>query len=321
MTHRPDIFQRIRHGCRYVDSRARHVTIDESALRDYAGRLADELPVSPGCDDAPGECDEDLVAFVLTLDAVNFGSGYFPTLQPVGGHGGYWLIHRRLQRHFERRGPIAPRKLQSFTPADCAQLFGQPLDRPGPGELMGLFARSFSELGAFVCEQFGGEFCDLVAAADHSAARLVGLLAQIPSYRDTADYRGRTVPFYKRAQITAADLHLFLGADGFGQFEDIDRLTVFADNQVPHVLRTDGVLRYSTRLAERIDAGRLLEPGSPEEVEIRACTVHAVEQLVAELQRRGVEANPLDVDQLLWHRGERPDYRRTPAHLTRTTAY
>ena len=78
--------------------------------------------------------------------------------------------------------------------------------------------------------------------------------------------------FWKRAQIAANDLALA----GVADFADLDRLTIFADNLVPHVLRVDGVLRYDPALAARIDAGELLPPGE-EEREIRACAVHACE--------------------------------------------
>ena len=40
--------------------------------------------------------------------------------------------------------------------------------------------------------------------------------------------------FYKRAQIVASDLALA----GVAEFDDLDRLTIFADNLVPHVLRS-----------------------------------------------------------------------------------
>ena len=40
-------------------------------------------------------------------------------------------------------------------------------------------------------------------------------------------------------------------------------------------------LVYDDALAGRIERGELLAPGSPEEVEIRACGVHAVELLAA----------------------------------------
>ena len=90
------------------------------------------------------------------------------------------------------------------------------------------------------------------------------------------------MPFLKRAQIAAADL----ARAGVAAFRDLDRLTMFADNLVPHVLRVDGMLTYDAELLDRIERGELIEHGSPEEVEIRACALHAVELIVAE-QRAG----------------------------------
>ena len=97
---------------------------------------------------------------------------------------------------------------------------------------------------------------------------------------------------------------------------------MFADNLVPHVLRLSGVLRYDEGLLARIEAEELLEPGSTEEVEIRAVAVHAVEQVVAALHDEGhTEATAGQVDMALWHRGGRPEAKAHPRHRTRTTAY
>ncbi|MGI8429722.1 MAG: queuosine salvage family protein [Solirubrobacteraceae bacterium] len=84
---------------------------------------------------------------------------------------------------------------------------------------------------------------------------------------------------------------------------------MFADNLVPHVLRLDGVLRFKPGLVRRIDRGEPIEHGSPEEVEIRACALHAVELIVA--SRPGSTA--ADIDHLLWHRGANPCYKSSPA--------
>jgi hypothetical protein len=119
------------------------------------------------------------------------------------------------------------------------------------------------------------------------------------------------VGFWKRAQIAANDLSLA----GAVELADVDRLTAFADNLVPHVLRVDGVLVYDERLAARIDAGELLPPGE-EEREIRACAVHACELIAAEL---GVPPRVLDV--WLWDRGQGPRYKERPRHRTRTVFY
>jgi hypothetical protein len=132
-------------------------------------------------------------------------------------------------------------------------------------------------------------------------------------FEDVSVYEGIRVPFLKRAQIAAADLD----RAGVASFPDLDRLTMFADNLVPHVLRLDGVLRFDPGLVERIERQELIEHGSPQEVEIRACAVQAVEMIVA--ARPGTTA--AEVDQLLWLRGQGPRYKAVPRHRSRCTAY
>ena len=108
---------------------------------------------------------------------------------------------------------------------------------------------------------------------------------------------------------------------GPGRFDDLDRLTIFADNLVPHVLRVDGVLRYDRALADRIDREELLAPGSPEEVEIRAVAVDAVERLGEQLRAAGHPVTSMGLDQVLWRRGGGPRYKSIPRHRARTRAY
>jgi Queuosine salvage protein len=119
------------------------------------------------------------------------------------------------------------------------------------------------------------------------------------------------VGFYKRAQIAASDLALA----GVAAFDDLDDLTIFADNLVPHVLRCEGVLVYEDGLAAHIDAGRLLRPG-PQEREIRGCAVHACAQIA---QRTGMSER--DLDNALWYRGQLPEYKARPRHRCRTVYY
>ena len=65
----------------------------------------------------------------------------------------------------------------------------------------------------------------------------------------------------------------------FGEFDDINSITIFADYIVPAVLRELGILKYESNLCCSIDSNREIVPGSEEEVEIRACSVHAVEKM------------------------------------------
>ena len=140
------------------------------------------------------------------------------------------------------------------------------------------------------------------------------MLAGWDAFADVSAYGGRDIPLFKRAQLAAADLD----RAGAARFPDQDRLTLFADNLVPHVLRVDGLLRLDPDLARAIDAGELLVHDSPEEVELRACAVHAAELLSKATQDR---LRPVDLDYVLWNRGQEPRYKAIPRPRSRTTAY
>jgi hypothetical protein len=317
-----DLFERIRAAAGRVAERARWVRIDAEGLERFAATLARESPVEPAADPAHHALadPEQTLAYVVTLDAINFGSGWFPVLRKRSGQSGYLTIASALKRRFERCGAWSAAALRRLDAEDCARVFDQ-RDDPEARELMALFARALAELGELLERRYGGSFAALVEAADGSAARLVRSLCAMPCYRDLAWHRGEPVPLYKRAQITASDLALVFGGRGWGRFDDLSELTLFADNLVPHVLRCEGVLRYADELARQIDEGRLLAAGGEPEVEIRAVAVHAVELLVRCLGAEGLCVRAHQLDQRLWQRGQRPEIKAHPRHRARSVYY
>ena len=294
----------IRSACAQVAREAQHVRIVEQAIPAYVRSLPAESPPAP--DLAPGASDEQRAAFGLQLNAVNFGSGWFPTLRKPAGLSGF----RTVEAGLKARGPWSAAALTRVDHAEAAHTFG---GQDPEHELMGLFARALNELGEHVLERHAGSFLGLARCGDGSAVRLAERLARLPMWHDASPYGRRTVPFFKRAQLAAADLHL----QGIAPARDVAALTLFADNLVPHVLRIDGVLEFEAALVARIERGELLEHDSAEEVEIRACAVHAVELLVAAHERTTATA----VDNTLWQRGGGARYKARPRHRARTTAY
>jgi len=319
----PSLFDCIRARCAEVTRRAQHVRIDTPGLEALADRLADE-PGAPASHDPAREArgsDAETVAFVLTLDAINFGSGWFPHLAKPPGASGYLTIAGALKRRFEREGSFSAAELVALDAGAMADLLGQDPSVPELRTLMELFAQALRDLGSLVARRFGGRFEGLVESADGSAARLVAQLAKMPLYADVSHYAELELPFYKRAQITVADLALAFQGKGPGAFEDIDELTIFADNLVPHVLRMQGVLAYDEALAARIEAGTLLPAGCEEEIEIRACALHAVERCAEIAAGNGHVIPVRQLDWLLWTRGQSPEMKSSPRHRTRTTFY
>jgi hypothetical protein len=316
------LFDRIRSACAEVARRARTVRIDEEGLESLAGLLAREREPARGADPAHHQLGDPgaTLAFVVTMDAVNFGSGYFPRLRKRPGLSGYLTLSTCLRDRFSREGPWSAEDLRRLTAADCASVFGQDPE-PAVDELMGLFARALCDLGRFLLERHGGRFEGPVEAAGGSAERLVCELAAMELYQDVARHGELEVPFYKRAQITCLDLAIALDGEGLGRFGDLDQLTLFADNLVPHVLRMLGVLVYDPELVRRIEAEELIASRSLEEVEIRAVAVHAVERLSQACARRGFEVRPHQLDTILWTRGQTPEIKSRPRHRTRCTFY
>jgi hypothetical protein len=284
----------VRRHCAAIAAAARWVRIDGSAPV-AAGGIAGLDPEIHFLD-APAE---EVARYVLVLDAINFGSGWFPTLRVDGGESPTDAITRRLTDHARfHGGPWTAAELRALDASAVAHVLGQDPSH----ELMGLYARALNQLGGWLGERGALEAID---DAGGSADRFARALASgMPFFDD----RG----FYKRAQIAANDLVL---AD-VASFSDVDDLTAFADNLVPHVLRMDGVLVYAPELAEIVDAGRQLPAGSAMEREIRACAVHA-----CELPARRLDVPPRTLDNWLWNRGQHAPYSERPAHLTRTVFY
>ena len=81
---------------------------------------------------------------------------------------------------------------------------------------MHYFTLALNDLGLLLIEKYDGRFSDLILAADQSAEKLMRLLMQMSYYQDIETYHDIEVPFLKRAQIVAADLHLAFGGDGLG---------------------------------------------------------------------------------------------------------
>src|SRR5437016_956480 len=199
----------VRNHCAEIAAGARFVSIDLDRLGEIEPGSAPAL--DPERHYLEGS-REDVAAYLLTLDAINFGSGWFPTLRKRPGCSGYYTVASALADHFRAHGPWSPEELELLDGRRVAAVLEQ---EPGH-ELMELYAEALRDLGRFLS---GRSALELVNSARGSAEALAELLAHgMPFFDD----RG----FYKRAQIVASNMALA----GVADFWDLDRLTIFADN-------------------------------------------------------------------------------------------
>mmetsp|Transcript_32531 Transcript_32531/g.71107 ORF Transcript_32531/g.71107 Transcript_32531/m.71107 type:complete len:224 (-) Transcript_32531:795-1466(-) len=207
---------------------------------------------------------------------------------------------------------------------------GPPWALPGEEERV----RLLRDTGAGLSKYFDGKASNMVRSASGSAVELVRLVvSHFPGFRDACIYRGRQVFLYKRAQIFVGDVWGSFCGEGLGSFRDISELTMFADYRVPVVLRQLGIIEYSKQLAEMVDGKVEIAAGSEMEVEIRACTVVAVQLMCQAIEQRATKADChpcclpsghlpcVAVDWWLWERGEATREISPPHHRTHTIFY
>lgn len=301
---------RVRDACARVMERPRWARVEHAALPRYACRFQHLTPsegANAGNDHA--ERGEAAAAWAICMNAINFGSGWWPTIRKRPGRSGYATMAAGVAERFAERGHWSAEELAAMETKAIAAVVGQDPEHP----LMAQFAAALRDAGDHLLAEHGGRFLGPVGAAD-SIPALADTFAAWEAFADTSRYEDRDVPFFKRAQLTAADLH----RAGVATLPGLERLTAFADNLVPHVLRVDGVLVLDPELEQAIESEQLLPHGSPQEVELRAAAVHAVEQLAT---ATGGALPPCEIDGILWNRGRGRRYKSLPRPRCRTTAY
>jgi hypothetical protein len=318
----------IRAGSRFVVARARSVSINHHNIRSVARDIA-TYPAHPAVTTWTADhlesiklSDDELANFVLVLDALNFYFWGEPRWM-VSWHddtsNGYWALTTALRRALQEGYPILDAQYLATIPAsDVASILR------GSSVIPAFSARvhNLQEVGEALLRDHDGRFLTCIRGTNSSATALLRqIITLFPSFVDVRQYDGRTIPFYKRAQILVSDLHAAFESRGTTLFEDLSMLTAFADYKVPQILHQLGVLRYSRDLEARLARMDIIPPDCPEEVEIRAATIVAVEELARATATAHVALPAYAIDWHLWALGQREDSTRLPYHRTPTTSY
>ncbi|XP_051140951.1 uncharacterized protein LOC127258222 [Andrographis paniculata] len=286
--------EEVRATCAWVAARSRHVAVDSSGVEAVADKMKDSIPKVEWNFEGIHYFDNGplTVQYLFVLDAMNFC--FWPDEELSYDHLAMGLKEALLKD----RSAFDADRLQKYTGYDLRNMLNWPRPLPLEEERV----RLMHEVGFELERSFDGKASKLVESSEKSAPKLVALIAShFPGFRDHTIYKGRQIFLYKRAQIFAADLWGAFKGQGYGEFKDIESLTMFADYIVPAVLQQLGVLKYSPSLQNMINADSEMHSGSDEEVELRACSVHAVEEIRDLIQRKtGKQVLSVELDLWLW---------------------
>jgi putative queuosine salvage protein len=304
------------------------VRLDEARLADVASWLAyEELPVPASFFPFQFELTrEETIDFVLVTSALNFAYTDFRTRRRwdlvVDGraYADADGLHFAFHRAYRQGVPVLEGSWLAAVTADRLR----DVLRGGSSELQLVEERVaiLRALGDTLVERWDGRFHRFVATTsprlyDGGTGFLESLVREFPRFDD----RVGDVRFWKLAQLAAWIIELTLRPQGGARFDDLHELTAFADYIVPAALRVMGVLCYSDELAAAIDEGRLIEAGSPWELELRAHTIYACALLcdrVNAIRPPELRVIAPQIDARLWLAFHKT---HAPHHLTCTTAY
>lgn len=142
------------------------------------------------------------------------------------------------------------------------------------------------------------------------------LVEHFPYFEDVSVYEGRSIHFYKRAQLFTSDLLHIQAMHGIKV--NISHLIGCADYKIPQVLNCYGMLEYSEDLARKVACAEEIPEGSPMEIEIRANTLVVIDYIYKKLNGK---MNRIDINDSIWLLGQDKSKIKKLYHRTKTVHY
>ncbi|KAF6205692.1 hypothetical protein GE061_020045 [Apolygus lucorum] len=252
--------------------------------------------------------------YVFFLDALNFcfwkppgKPGWSVKFQDIS-YTGYFALCAAVARAYDEGIHIFdPVVYSKFTLSELNEMLKGENGVPAP--MVEERLKCLQEVGTVLLTKFGGSFENCVLQAKNSAQALLKLVVEnFPCFDDSCEYLGKRVSFHKRAQILVGDVWGLYYGDGISKFNDVDSITMFADYRVPQVLVAYGILEYSDELMGVLKKNEILQSGCEYEVEIRGCSIRAVDLVVQKIREFTKErnwklypdCNDISVDNYLW---------------------
>lgn len=313
----------------------KNVQTVEERVKEIAPEIAKEELEMPKWD-APvfiEENSKDTIDFGMITNAINFAFTEFQEphrkfevrqlgmdFNWSGAFAMIYCIKRAMPKIFDAK------YLANMNVKEAKEIFkGETIEIPMLKERVEIF----QEVGTVLNEKYKGHFYNLVEDSNYHAFKdgngvVEKLVKDFPSYNDTANYKGKEVKFYKRAQLAVGMLYARLRGTGLFDIKGIGDLTVYADYVLPVSLTQLGIMKKTEGLENKIQNWVEIEKDNLEELEIRAHTIYGADLLIKEVNKYRPEdkkINALHIDYKLWSETRKPALKGYKHHLTKNIAY
>jgi hypothetical protein len=308
-----------------VAENAKFVSINKDAVEKFCNSFSLDNAAMVELGNAHQFDISEQISLVCAFNCVNFcfwaAKGQEKWATKINGEliDGATGMLRALEEAYKNGAPLLDAHfLQNLNREKFNKLLNGNIEIP----LLGERVKCLNEAGEVLIKNFDGSFMKVFEAANGDVIELTNLFINFfSSFNDYATFEGEKIEFHKRAQLNTAMINYRLTKRGEKELSNLDKLTAFADYKVPQMLRKFGILEYIPELAVKIDSYMEIEAGSREEVEIRAATIWAIEQMKEALVPRFPQITARQLDDHLWSLGQTKSPDDKPYHRTKTIYY
>lgn len=302
----------------FVIENADYVSIDDIKIQEFANRIKDTKANHWLANNPFGLLNlskEELSLFLLIYGSMDFCFWGNPkwTIQTEKGNldGAFALLYALLKEAKENKQFLTPTYLMNLTEEQFEKILKGNVQIP-------LFKERYhriTSIGKILVEKHITSFYQEIKEKTTDTELFHYVIETFPFLEDTRTYNGKTIYFYKLAQLMTSDI-LHLRAIKENIKVDISHLVGCADYKLPQVLHQFGVITYKPELEQKLLEKQEIEENAKEETEIRAATIVVIRKLS---EITGIDA--IEINDMIWLQGQDKSLPWIPYHLTKTPSY
>lgn len=176
--------------------------------------------------------------------------------------------------------------------------------------------KTISDISKIVNENMNGSFYKYIKNIKTDTQLFNIIITNFESFKDERTYNGKTIYFYKLAQLLTSDiLHIREELEEISV--DYSNLIGCADYKIPQTLRALDILEYNDELSYIVDNKEQIAISSEYEVEIRASQLVVINYITNKLPN----TKSIDINDYLFMYSKKVKNIVKPYHLCRNTNY
>lgn len=176
--------------------------------------------------------------------------------------------------------------------------------------------KTLVEISNIVNSKMNGSFYKYIKGVTNDIELFNIIINNFDSFKDEREYNGRTIYFYKLAQLLTSDiLHVREKLENIKV--DYSHLIGCADYKIPQTLRALNIIKYNEELANIVDSKEKIEMSSKYEVEIRSSQIVILDYIKEKIK----DVNSIDINDFLFLYSKQVKDKVKPYHLCRNINY